>query len=374
MTVEDNIRLDAKRLTDIGRNMSISQAKRVVYDFGFLSSLIEAAEIDKLFINGNFKDADDLENIVYSMENHLEEVERLANRVLKMFRSIDFYCYYDSGYQSLKPKHKIDVLFSFLDEFFPELLMMYKDMRESNHIFIADLDDDLGQSYSLQSIDSYYVAIHYDQDNDITNLETLIHEMLHVYSMHFLRNYGWKKTQKLLNAFSGETIPLYGELAFFDYLVRNNIIKESAYFHRNELDYNILYFFKVIKYFCYLARIDKDQFYFPDGLTYEYRGKKTIKIYDGVPFMGFDNEDLKKSGLVNFAYGIGSIEAYNLLKQHRRGAKPKEIIDNFLISQDDPDHMEKSIFNSDLSFMRDEIKHHQLVLEGIRPIPGYHRK
>lgn len=373
MTVEENIRFDAKRLEKISKDISMSQARKVVYDFSFLSMLIETAGVKKLYPSVDFKSLDDGENIVYTMEDNLEQIERLANRVLKMFKKMDFYCYFNSGYTSLSVKDKTDILYSFLDEFLPELLKMYKKMYEDNHIFLSDLGDNLGQSYVLQAIDSYYVAINVNQENDLNNLETIVHELLHVYSMHFLRNYDWKKTQRLLNGLSSETIPLYGELAFFDYLVRNNILKEDAYFHRNLLDYNILEFFKIIKFFCYFARKDKDNFHFPGGLTYEYKGEGKLSLFEGIPFMNFDNSSLRKSELVNFAYGIGSVEAYNLFRIEKNGLTPKEIIDSFLIRQGDNDHLKRDIFNTDLSFMSKEIQKHQLVLENIRPIPGYHR-
>ncbi len=371
MTVEEKVRLDSKKLNSISKDISISMARRTIYDYSFLKSLISTLGIKDLSVDVDFLALDDGEHIIYTIEDYLEELEKIATRVLKMYRKMDFYCYCYNGYESLSAKDRIDILYGFMDEFLPELLSMYKKMYSEDKIFLGDLGDNLGESYCLPNIDSYYVALNINQKSDINNLETIIHEMLHVYAMRFLRNYDWHKTQSLLNRLSSETIPLYGELAFSDYLVRNNVLKESTYFHRNNLDYDLLEFFKIIKFFCCLARKDKDNFHFPGGLSYEYKGELACPLYQGVPFMEFRRELLKKGELINFAYGIGSIEAYRLLQLERRGASPKEIIDNFLVEQGEPDHLEKSVFNADLSFMSQEIKKRQLILENIRPIPGF---
>ncbi len=372
MLVEESIRRDAHNLNRLSSSLSISKARRVVYDFSFMEMLIKRANVQNLDVEIDYHALDDGENIVYTMEDNLQALEHLANRVLKMYKGIDFYCYFDSGYAHLSSKDKVDILYSFLDEFLPELLKMYKDLYEKGHIFGSNLGTALGESFIMPSIDSYYIALNHNQENDIYNLETIIHELLHIYASHFLRNYDWKKTQRLLNGLSAETVPLYGELAFFDYLVRNNIAKESAYFHRNYLDYNTLYFFQIIKFFCHYARQNPDDFNFNSGISYEFTGKKVNIQGEGMFSLTFD--EVKNSELVNFAYGIGGIEAYNLYHLEKMGVPPKKIIDTFLLNQGDDDHLTKDIINMDLSFMKREVKSHQLVLERIRPLTGFHQE
>lgn len=96
------------------------------------------------------------------------------------------------------------------------------------------------------SIDRYYIAITEDQINDIFDLETLVHELLHIYIDIFAHNYNWHLNLNLMKGFYYEAPSLYGELSLFEYMKKNNIYSEEMRKHRNIIDYFLLSFLRLL--------------------------------------------------------------------------------------------------------------------------------
>ena len=214
------------------------------------------------------------------------------------------------------------------------------------------------------------MVINDDYVNDIYLMETVIHELVHVYSNMFLCDYRFKGLDNLNNGFFGETLSLYAELSFYEFLVKKNIFGDDLLFHRNLIDFSILKYFKTINYIAKIS-VRENTTIITDNSDYEVKGKSILLVDKNKPFFEY-SRDYKKGNLLDFRYAMSSIDAFKLLERELSGEDTKRMINDYLLGFQVEDQME--IFLSQyhsLDFMYNSIDKRIKELSLKYPIPGY---
>lgn len=349
---------------------SKSKQQKLIYDAAFYEELRSINGTDKYELH-NLKSHIKYNYFANLIIENREAFEKMADRVIDIFKDMNFYCYLRRSYKNIKKEEKEDILKNFLNSFIPELFDIYKDLVKYGRIFLASLKGAWGETFLFPSIDRYYIAITEDQINDIFDLETLVHELLHIYADVFAHNYNWHLNLNFMEGFYYETPSLYGELSLFEYMKKNNIYPEEMRKHRNIIDYFLLSYFKTIKYIC--VKLDSpDVTINLEDLNYKINGNALLDIDAGVPFFQYHEDIMKIGSLQDFIYGVSSFESYKLLERERKGEDIKKSINDFILSLDDDTKLYSFLSNPQMSeFMKSELESHNNYLKKKYPIPGY---
>lgn len=368
--VEQRIRKTILKLDSKSRNMSTkSMALRYGYDYSFLAGLLEEAGIEDVHLREDLMNLvpDDLLN---NVSLYLDDLALFAKEVIKMFKNISFYCYLRHGNTSISNKDKSSILKEYLLEKMPWSYQLYKDLYDSNHIFMIDSDKDFGIAYLMPLIDEYYISINRYSRNDLSDIETTIHELMHIYVAKVAHGYSWKNHQNIITGFSKESASIYSSLSFFEFCLEHHIFTDDAMLHRNVEDYEILTIFKLIHYFYEMGVKREKEVTISDGINYKFSEAYKLDEDKGVPFFQYHEEDYREDSFNTFLYGTGAVEAYELLRLEKEGHDPKEIINDFVLKYQRAD-VNLDLFKTDLTFMASEIRKHQKSLEKKYPLPGY---
>lgn len=365
MEIPERISRDSEVLTRLYNSSSKSMKKRILYDFDFLKSIAE--ELDTKIYTPNYKIVYDESLFMYQIEKYIDDLEVLAEIVIDLYKKIDFYFYNRFSYIDFSKKDMEDLLKEFFQGFSPEMLFIYNEMLENNRIDFTEMHGSAGESFFLNNISSYYVLFNDGVKSKLLFLETIIHELCHIYSNKFLKNYRYNGLKNLQEGFFGETISLYSELSFYEFLVSKGFSKIDLALHRNVLDYLILTYFKTINYVAKVsARTDIEML--TDNVNYRAIGNNRLdieeigSIYEYTPY--FYNGNLQ-----DFRYGPSTIEAFHLLKLEEKGISPSRIINSYLIGFQNDNMMDDFLESElDLGYMFKKINERNQVLRKVYPI------
>lgn len=368
MEKEKLIELRERLLEEVSLHPSVSMQKRISYDVDSFNSLVCQAGFHDLELKAYPVPQKEL--FPYKIQQNFDYLDEIAKTVIGIYKSINFYYYKREGKVYLSPQDKKDIMREFLEYFCPAARDLYKEIYDNGKVFITNLDGNMGESYILQNIDDYYLAIDQKDLGDILELETYIHELMHIYSHHFLHNYTWNSAKNTFNGFYLETIPMYSELEFYRFLKEKGIFGDNLHFHRNVIDYNILTYFKGMHYLSEMDfRVDNE--IICDNCNYKVSGNNILKEDEGVPF--FEYQDWYKEGCVNeFCYGMGIIDAYDILNQNDDGKSSDRLIRKYLLSLQNPNKFDEDIMRGyDLRFMKDCLQERNAYLKKHYPVKGY---
>lgn len=368
--VDQRIKETVLKLDNKARKVrSKSMALRYGYDYTFLAYLLEEAGIEDIHLREDLINLvpDDLFN---NVSLYIDDLETLAKEVIKMFKEINFYCYLRQGNTSISRKDKSSILKEYLLEKMPWAYQLYKDLYKSEHVFIVESDKYYGAAYMMPLIDEYFISINRYSPNDLADIETTIHELMHVYVASLAYGYSWKNHHNIITGFSKESASIYSSLSFFEFCLDHHILIDDAMLNRNSEDYEILSIFKLIHYFYEMGVKREKEVIISDGINYNFSKAHKLNEDVGVPFFQYHEEDCREDSFNTFLYGTGALEAYELLKREKEGHDTKEIINDFVLKYQYRD-VNPALFKPDLTFMATEIKNHQKELEKKYPIPGY---
>lgn len=370
MGVEVTARKDVEHLKNAFLHANKTQRKRIIFDFDFASSMEEALKCD-FKIPDYSTSSEDPSLFMNQVIDYIYELEQIAEYVIEMYKRMGFYNYQRSCFRTLSKENAETILKEFLEYFFRDLLKLYEDLVKNNRVDIADLGPNAGESYLFNMLKSYYILINGNYYNHLFLLETIIHELMHIYSNMFLQNYRHYGLQNLNNGFFGEALSMYAELSLFEFLKRRKLFGEELLLHRNMLDFAILRYFKTINYVAKMyERADTD--FYSDNSSYRITGKIGLQQDQGVPFFEYPSADYAKGNLLDFKYALGGIEAFNFLRREQAGEDIKRMIDTYLLGFQFEDQMDKYLEEyHDLDFMYANINERTQELKKRYPIPGY---
>lgn len=368
MALEDEIYKVRNILIKASSGASKSMYKKLIYDIDSFNSLVEVLYMNELKIS--MRSIRDNDLFCYNVQDNLYNLEPLADRVIKMFKDMNFYCYLYRGYSNISLKEKTEIFSSFLNDFLPDAYKIYKEMCNQKRVFSGDIGCNSGESFIMQTSGNYFLAINQNMDNDLFELETYVHELMHIYVHSILKNYSSSTFGNTFNGFYLETIPLYGELAFYDWMINNHVYVKDMEFHRNLVDYLTLQFFKTMKYLAIVFERD-DIEAITNNQEYKILGNNRVLIDDGIPYFQYHKE-LSEGNLNDFQYGLGIIDAYNLLERERTGEDVKTSINEYLVSLQNENKFDEDLMQGhNLSFMNSEIKARMDIMKKKYPLPGY---
>lgn len=350
----------------IGRGKSM--LRRLAYDIDSFNSLVCLLDNHDLEMESIPEKKDNY--FMYKVMNNLDYLEQIADCIIDFYKDIDFYYYQNRPDLKLSSKEKKEIFSDFLKQFSNDAYLVYKDLYNEKRIFFSDLGNELGESFILSELDEYFIALSGDNNNDLLEIETYIHELMHVYSHKFLKNYSWNHSKNTLNGFYLETIPLFSEIAFYNWLESVGFSKNDLLFHINLNDFVNLRFYKTIKYLSQISLRD-DAFVVCDNINYKVYGNNDLDIDQGIPFYGY-SESYKSGGLNNFQYGMGLIDAYSLLERKINGEDTSKLINEYLLTLQNPFKFYSDIMRGyDVTFMRDTVLKHNSELKELVPVVGY---
>lgn len=360
MELKEVVNLDFLKLDSSYRSASLSQRKRLEFDKLVFNDISNVSGLG-VELRVNYKNLPF--SLIYYIESKLEELDSISTSAIQAFKDVDFKCFHVDKYKKLSLKSKKEILGEFYRYFNSKYARIYNQMLDDNRIFSSGFDGNAGLAFPLPAIGSYYLGVALGEQNDLEALETIIHELSHIYSYMFLSNYRHNAIYNLNNSLYTETLPLYAELSFYDFLIRNRFFDTDMEFMRNNEDYLNLFWYKTIKYITTVGVRPNTQLYSND-VEYTMTGDIHLDIDEGIPFFRFPDE-MAKGDLVNFKYAISLLEAYNMLEQERAGEKPEKISNEFLIKMQDEKYVHDMPVDYNYSFMKNEILTRQKRLEKI---------
>lgn len=371
MGVTTEALLDVQKLNAIYTKASKSMRQRIQCDFDYVSNLGDVLdiELDVPDYKVNLQDP----NIFFRQINaYLYPMEELAEYVIEMFKCIDFYWYQRMCYRSLKDGEFSSLLKDFLEYFFKDLIDIYNYLVEHDHVFSVDLRGVSGESFLFNQIESYYIAL-CDSASDIYMMETIVHELMHIYANMFLCNYRSAGLANLQNGFFGETLSLYAEVSLYEFLRKRGVCGDELLLGRNWSDYAILDYFKTVNYVAKIANREEITLE-TDNVDYTVMGKNKLRLDVGVPFFCY-SDSFSKGKLLNFRYAMSSIDAFSFLKREKEGDNIKKMINDYLIKFQSDSMMDEFLSEfHDLTFMHQEINNRVQELKLKYPVPGYEVK
>lgn len=334
---------------------------RLLFDIGNYNFLVEKLgkpelainyEKELVYVNLSFHYNSSLINkIMY----YIFDLGEVAENVIDVYKKAGYFYADNPKHVKLTFKEKSEILKDFLKWFCPSAYDIYKDLCAKNHAFYADLDKDYGIAFILQESDEYFLGINKYCDSDLLEIETYIHEIMHVYVHKFLRNYTWKSVENTFDGFYLETISMLSELELYRFFKENHMYPDSIEFHANFNDYINLSNYKCMKYLAVMAERE-DAILNIDNLSYRVLGNNIINSNDDDPLYRFGMD--YSTGLINsFCYGMSLLDAYKLQKSILD--KDKNVINNYLISLQNTNKVCDDIeAGYDFSYMADSIRAH----------------
>ncbi|MCH5167059.1 MAG: hypothetical protein J1F35_04115 [Erysipelotrichales bacterium] len=342
------------KLLNIYKYADKYKKKRMAYDFSNFNQLVLVSGFPNLVIP--IEIYDEANCFAYRVYEYLEDFEVIADEVIDMFKETNFFLARNAGAINFSKKDLDDISKEFLLGFSADAYKLYEDLIREKRVFDFEKKYLAGEAYILTESNLAFIG---KNDHELANtlfpLATMVHELMHIYVEFFLKNYRYTATFNSMDGFYAETIPMYSELEFYKFLVNNHLCGDSKHFNANYNDYIRLSYYKRIKYIVEMARRDDANVTFFDA-KYEISGNTSLEIETNNPVFTYSS-NYEKGSLNPFVYAMSLLDAYKLLEQSDNG--DKNIINNYLISLQDPDKLEKDIINGyDLSFMRDDIKRH----------------
>lgn len=361
MGVISRLHSDIEELSKRYLTASKSIKRRIINDFEYADSLAERLDI-KLQIPNYKVSYKDFGLYMNQVDECLMDFEGMADVIIGMFKEMDFYSFYQISHEYMS-KHDQELLMSeFLDYFLKDLFSIYQSLIKDDRVIIGDLGSNLGESFFLNQINSHYIVLSPNNKSGYIMLETIIHELCHIYSAIFMKNYRYSGQYNLDNGFFGETISLYSELSLYEFLKKKCAIGVGGDLQRNLVDYYILTYFKTIKYLCEMAkRVDTS--FRSNNVEYWVDGNNRL-IVDNDTGMYSYPEFYSNGSLLDVRYALSTIEAFNLLERERNGENPKKIINEFLISCQNDSQLDDFLDSYiDLDFMFNTIKDRNVLLK-----------
>ena len=215
-----------------------SKKKRIWYDLETLSLLSTIYPN----INDNFvwdKDIEFLklfkeENIPFldNIYNNKKLYKKIFKNVIEYFKEINFPLYKDyqkEGNIVLSNEEKNELIFSFLNDYNPQMLAKYKKWLEERIPFKNNPLQDSALICALDNLDEKIIYPIPSLKNTIYTTSLMVHELGHWYEMDLFKEIGISNYRSLTNP-----SPLYEvtsrlyEYSFLKYLIENNIYKEDT--------------------------------------------------------------------------------------------------------------------------------------------------
>ena len=328
MTIEEEIikEYEKKLIYAWSKANTKSKKKRLMYDlasFSMLSSLYpRIAKEYNWEGNKSYLELFEDENILF-LNNVMANKEIFLptfENVINMFKIIDFPFYkdYKKKDRKLTDKESQEIMFSFLNEYNPNMLRKYMELIKEGKLF---QNNPLGSSALFCSLDTLNEGFIYpitDIENSIYKSSLLAHEIGHYFEVETFYQTKCNNFRRLVN-----TLPFYEvfsrtfEYAYLRYLIENNIYIEDTkltlrkYYIDlliNSFDINLIYKLKNIninEHNCIELNDEK---------VIEYANK----IMDELNFANLYTEkgdmfDFKGS----FVYGIGNLFSIYMYESYK---------------------------------------------------------
>ena len=340
---------------------SKSIKRRIVNDYEYAYELAEQLDI-KLDIPKYKVEINDSTLFSNQVAEYIFDMESIADVVIGMFKSMDFYNFKRLGNYRISKKETEELMKSFLDYFLSDLYYIYLDLLKDDRVYITDLGTNLGESFFLNSLHSYYMSLSENNKNPILMMETIIHELVHIYSFIFLSNYRYKGIDNLNNGFFGETLSLYSELSLYEFLKGTHVFGDGLELQRNSVDFNLLCYFKTVKY---LAEMMKRPGAVPttNNCDYEIFGDNLLDI-EPADTIYYYHPSYSKGSILDCRYAMSSIDAFKLLEREKNGEDPGKLMREYLIDFQDEAQMGKFLDSYiDLDFMYHTIEDRNMSLK-----------
>lgn len=349
---------------------SKSKRKLLGDDYSFLDNLFislgfPSPEYPKMYCNV-------ICPYVSLLVNNIEELGTLSSEYIELLKQANYYCYMRMPNIKISRKEQDEIITEFFIHHLKEGLKIYNELKDSGHIFCIECPEEAldGMAIPLQSIDEYFIELFYNGYNSILRMESVIHEVIHIYCAKFLKDYPSSAYQKFINGLFPETPNMLFEIMFYHFLKDHHIYFDEALLHRNYIDgFNL----KCLKVINYLNEISKSHEIFISASEYQVYGKNRRFTKDkGIPFFQYHTENFVSGETKDTQYGIGIISGTELYYQTLLQEDVKRVVDTFLINQqhaNDYSLLDSMSCNKDF-FLKENQERMSLLLKKY-PLPGY---
>lgn len=361
MGVIPKLHSDIAKLNRLYVPASVSMKRRIVNDYEYAYSLAEELGIN-LDIPKYKVSIKEPELFFNQVDTYIYDMEHIADIVIGMFKQMNF-CFFKRYHNEYVSKRDMELLMKeFLDYFLSDLYYIYRDLIKDDRLVVTNLGSNLGESFFLNQLDSYYFALSDKNRNSMLMFETIVHELVHIYSFMFMKNYRYKGIDNLNNGFFGETLSLYSELSLYEFLKSKGIFGDGIDFQRNLVDYYILCYFKTVKYLGEMAR-RPDTSLSTNNVDYEVFGNNRLIVDDDLGMFSYP-ESYSKGSILDCRYAMSSIDAFRLLEREKNGEYPSKLINEYLIGCQYENQMDTFLSEYiDLDFMYETIDSRNKALQ-----------
>lgn len=360
----------------IGAKPSKSKNNRLLHDHMFLTNLLDIMMYDSSKVHDLDFTKFNSSVYLFTFGRDMRGLGEACAPAIQAYKNAQFFDYNRDCYKRLSRKFAQEIVLEFLKEFVPDGVEFYNKIFDDGKFIINSAclyeENALGLSFPIQTINKYFLILS-DDVNSLEMCEALIHEFIHLYCARFLSVYNSKANDFLYYSYFVESATLFAELKFFDYVLEHQL-DEDFVFHRNNIDFKLLQYYKELVYAEYM-RARGNTFKYNNNSFYEVIGKNTdCKIDRNIAFFEYNKKD-KRNAIVDASalpYALSSLEAYRMLERERNGEKSDQIIKDFLIGLQYADSF-RDLIGTDYNykFLEEEISSHMKVLAKRSPIDGY---
>lgn len=285
-----------------------------------------------------------------------EYIEYLVEIILKQYAEMNFF--YDQTIPNihLSLQDRNDLISDFLQSYCKPAYDIYKKLVDGKRFFLFEQEYIKGESFIFTEIKDAFISLNPKLlEDDIDIMETIIHEIMHVFTQWTLANYKSSSNLNTYNGFFLESVTMHSELAFADYL-KGVIPDRPRILHDNMNDFIRLASFKHIRYFYQMFKREDVSLKF-DAVDYQFTGNTHLANETGNRFLGYP-DDYKKGSFSSFIYAFSLIDAY-LIREKEKNGDESALMD-YIISLQNENKLDEDFERGYcLDFMFDTIKHNQ---------------
>lgn len=294
--------------------------------------------------------------------NHIFDMESTADDVINLYQRINFETFDYKADLLLTIEERDELLKEFFEFFCPQAWDIYQKLKNEGHISYCE-DTLEGECFALPTINSYYINIgkaddvrsEYTPDykNNLHDLLTIIHEVMHVYTYYYASTKTPEEYDNIIDGIYYESVPIYAEMSFMNYLIDKKIATKHILFEQNYNDRIYLECFKTIKYLATLTRKSIEYQIDPSDYSYE--------VLDPVDIDGFD-EEYETGFITDVAFAFGASHAFFLMDEELSGEKPLQNINDYLDMIANQTVDEIDFYNYDLECMEGLLEERMTIL------------
>lgn len=197
----------------------------------YVSSFFDYASLKDLRKKQYMKRFDINKDFIDSASFHAD----VAQKILYIIKSINFTQSNLNVSNDFNLKNYKDIIFDCYNNFDPNAYKVIKKVFDDNSIYRVDLTDCDGMCVNAMPLKKNYIFLKLKEKQNISSFITLCHELGHAYENKLFASLPSKLDYKRAKNIYNETYSLLFENLMYDYLIKNNIVKNDAIIDQNDM-------------------------------------------------------------------------------------------------------------------------------------------